>query len=88
MRAIVKRVRNLERRMAPAETELIPRLPEWLLKGWEAQGVPIHDGRPDYAAIERIGAQKCAAADSISAGREKSRSPDFTLASKTALRFD
>jgi hypothetical protein len=60
--------------------------PEWLLKGWEAQGVPIHDGRPDFVAMERIGAELRAATES--ARMQESRSPDVTPPSKTALRLD
>jgi hypothetical protein len=74
-------IRALEQRSATSEAEQLPRLPEWLLKGWEAQGVPIHDGRPDYAAMEQMGAEQRADADSISAGTEERQSPHVPVPS-------
>jgi hypothetical protein len=38
--------------------------------------------------MERIGAEQRAAAESIQAGTEESRSPDLTLAIKAGSRFD
>jgi hypothetical protein len=80
MRAgILVRIRALERRIGRSEAERLPRLPDWLLKSWEEQGVPIDEsGRPDYKAMERIGAEQRAAADSISVGTEERRGPDVT----------
>jgi hypothetical protein len=88
--AIIRRICALEQRVLPSEAEQLPRLPEWLLKGWEAHlGVPVNDyGRPEFAAIKPDQAEQRAAPDSIPAGMEEGRSPDVTLASKTVLRFD
>jgi hypothetical protein len=75
--------------MEPAAPAPFFRFPDWLLKSWEEQGVPIDEfGRPDYAAMERIGAEQRAGTESIKAGTEESRSPDLTLAVKAGSRFD
>jgi hypothetical protein len=86
---ILRRIRALEQQMATADAVPFLKLPDWLLKSWEEQGVPIDEfGRPDYVAIERIGAEQRAAAESIKPGTEESRSPDLTLAIKAGSRFD
>jgi hypothetical protein len=87
MRGILRRIRALEQRSATSEAEQLPRLPQWLLKGWQAQGVPMDEfGQPDLAALKRK--EQRAAADSSRSGTEESRSPDVAVPSKTALRFD
>jgi hypothetical protein len=89
MRALTRRITALEQRLMPRGSERSFRLPDWLLNAWEEQGVPIDAcGRPDYAAIERIGAEQRAGAESIKAGTEESRSPDLTLAIKAGSRYD
>jgi hypothetical protein len=87
MRGILRRIRNLEQRSATSEAEQLPRLPQWLLKGWEAQGIPMDEfGQPDLAALKRK--EQRAASDSIPAGMEQGRSPHLPVPDDTALRFD
>jgi hypothetical protein len=87
--AVLQRLRALEQRLAPRDGERTFRFPDWLLNSWKEQGVPIDEfGRPDYGAMERIGAEQRAAAGSIKAGTETSRAPDLTQAIKAGSRFD
>jgi hypothetical protein len=74
--------------MAPNDGEPIFMWPHWLLESWAEQGVPIDEfGRPDYAAMERIGTEQRAAAESIKARTEESQSPDLTVAIRAGSRF-
>jgi hypothetical protein len=85
---ILRRIRALEQRSATSEAEQLPRLPQWLLKGWEAQGIPMDEfGQPNFAAIKRNRVEERAAADPIPAETEEGRSPDVAVPSE-ALRFD
>jgi hypothetical protein len=89
MRAqLLRRLKALEQRVTP-EAELLPRLPQWYLRAWEAHlGVPVDEyGQPNFAAINRDQTEQRVAADSIPAETQERRSPDVAGLSE-ALRFD
>jgi hypothetical protein len=53
-REIIRRIRSLEQRSASGAADQLPRFPQWLLKDWEAQGVPMNEfGQPDLPALKR-----------------------------------
>lgn len=84
MRAeLLRRLKALEQRSATGAADQLPRLPQWLLKGWEAQGVPMNEfGQPDLAALKRNRSEQRPAADSVPAGT----APDLLLTNNHVIR--